>query len=54
MRFSPAALLLAALLFSVAPVIAQPASAPAQQSKPLREPDVIYVPTPQPVVDAML
>lgn len=26
----------------------------AQQTKPLREPDVIYVPTPQEVVDAML
>jgi protein-L-isoaspartate O-methyltransferase len=31
---------------------AQPAAAPA--TKQLRSPDVVYVPTPQPVVDAML
>ena len=30
------------------------ASPAAQQSKPLRDPDVVYVPTPQDVVDAML
>lgn len=30
------------------------AQAPAPAAKPLREPDVVYVPTPQPVVDAML
>lgn len=30
------------------------AAACAQQGKPLREPDVIFVPTPQPVVEAML
>ena len=30
------------------------ASPAAQQSKPLRDPDVVYVPTPQEVVDAML
>ncbi len=54
MRYSAAILFFAAIVYPVAPVTAQPASAPAQQSKPLREPDVIYVPTPQPVVDAML
>ena len=38
------------------PAAAQAAQAtpPASQAKPLREPDVIYVPTPQEVVDAML
>lgn len=36
-------------IVSVAPVVAE-----AQTADPDREPDVIYVPTPQPVVDAML
>ncbi len=31
-----------------------PAAGKAQQGAKLREPDVIYVPTPQDVVDAML
>jgi len=31
-----------------------PVAGSAQESKPLREPDVIFVPTPQAVVDAML
>lgn len=30
------------------------AASPAAQQKPLRDPDVVYVPTPQEVVDAML
>jgi hypothetical protein len=38
---------------AVAPASAQ-APAPASAQAPLREPDVIYVPTPQNVVDAML
>ena len=49
--------MVAALAASAAPVAAQaPAQqAPAQQGGPkLRDPDVIYVPTPQEVVDAML
>ena len=33
---------------------APPAAAPAPSATPLREPDVIYVPTPQNVVEAML
>ena len=38
-----------------APAPAAPAAAePASPAKPLRDPDVIYVPTPQNVVDAML
>src|SRR5687767_162451 len=39
-----------------APAPQQPAAAPESPSpaKPLRDPDVIYVPTPQNVVDAML
>lgn len=31
-----------------------PAPPDADQARPLREPDVVYVPTPEPVVDAML
>ena len=46
-----ALLLMLALL--PAPVLAQAQSLPVQRA-PLRDPDVIYVPTPQPVVDAML
>lgn len=34
--------------------IAPPTSTAAQTDTPIREPDVVYVPTPQPVVDAML
>ena len=40
------------LLFAVTAVIAVPSS--AQTPAPLRPPDIIYVPTPQGVVDAML
>ena len=43
---------LAAVLAVVA--LAVPAAAQQTATKPLREPDVIYVPTPQEVVDAML
>lgn len=43
-------LVLAALAAPVIPAVAQTMTA----TKPLREPDVVYVPTPQPVVDAML
>ena len=53
--------MLAALLAAAVPAAAQAAAqapaqqAPAQQAGPkLRDPDVIYVPTPQEVVDAML
>ena len=42
---------LAALLLLPSPALAQ--AAPTQRA-PLREPDVVYVPTPQHVVDAML
>ena len=45
---------LANVIFSLALVFGLAGAVSAQQSKPLREPDVIYVPTPQPVVDAML
>lgn len=38
-----------ALVFALAPAISN-----AQEAKKLREPDVIFVPTPQEVVDAML
>ena len=38
-----------ALVFALAPAISS-----AQEAKKLREPDVIFVPTPQEVVDAML
>ena len=48
-----------ALLVGVLPVAAQQTATPAregagQQGAKLRDPDVIYVPTPQEVVDAML
>lgn len=45
-------LLLALTLAAPAPVLAQ--AQPATPARALREPDVIFVPTPQPVVDAML
>ena len=52
------ALALLVLVACDAPVdkaaVAQEAAPPATSTAPLREPDVIYVPTPQPVVDAML
>jgi cyclopropane fatty-acyl-phospholipid synthase-like methyltransferase len=52
MQFRSAAVLVAVVLaISSAAVNAQQA---ATQEKPLRSPDVIYVPTPQEVVDAML
>jgi len=44
----------ARVIFSLALVVCLSAAGYAQQPKPLREPDVIFVPTPQPVVDAML
>ncbi|MGA3098768.1 MAG: methyltransferase domain-containing protein [Bryobacteraceae bacterium] len=47
MRF-PKAILCVTLVLGLVPVAA------AQENKPLREPDVIFVPTPQAVVDAML
>jgi precorrin-6B methylase 2 len=47
MRFRPFALILAIVAALVAP-------SSAQQPTPLRSPDVIFVPTPQEVVDAML
>src|SRR5687767_16037498 len=44
-----------AALASILLALALPAAAQtAVQQKPLRQPDVVYVPTPQPVVDAML
>ncbi len=48
--------MMAALLAAAVPAAAQAAAqAPAQPAGPkLRDPDVIYVPTPQEVVDAML
>ena len=49
-RRLPAALLALCL---ASPLVAQSAPAP-RPSKPLRDPDVIYVPTPFAVVDAML
>lgn len=49
LRFFPLGFVLAAVL--TAPVAAQD----TQQTKPaLREPDIFYLPTPQPVVEAML
>jgi cyclopropane fatty-acyl-phospholipid synthase-like methyltransferase len=51
MRFRPALLLVTLLVISSAAPMAQQA---ATAEKPLRTPDVIYVPTPQEVVDAML
>jgi len=39
---------------ATAPAAPPPAAAPAPSTAPLREPDVIYVPTPQNVVEAML
>jgi cyclopropane fatty-acyl-phospholipid synthase-like methyltransferase len=52
MRFRPAVILVVSFLSisSAAPIAHQTATA----EKPLRTPDVIYVPTPQEVVDAML
>ena len=47
MRFAKAVLCVT-LVLGLVPVAA------AQENKPLREPDVIFVPTPQAVVDAML
>lgn len=41
------------VLLSMGPMLVGARSAPAQE-KPPKHPDVIYVPTPQPVVDAML
>ena len=41
-------------LFALVALIAAVAPAPAQQRAPRREPDVIYVPTPPEVVEAML
>ena len=41
-------------LFALVALIAAVAPAPAQQQRPRREPDVIYVPTPPEVVEAML
>jgi precorrin-6B methylase 2 len=45
---------LAKAIFGLALVLFLAAAGNAQQTKPLREPDVIFVPTPQAVVDAML
>ena len=45
---------LAKVIFGLALVLFLAAAGNAQQTKPLREPDVIFVPTPQAVVDAML
>ncbi|WP_375429205.1 SAM-dependent methyltransferase [uncultured Sphingomonas sp.] len=53
MKYLPAAFLLA--LCAAPPLAAQSTAAPRPTTpKPLREPDVIYVPTPFAVVDAML
>ena len=41
-------------LFALVAMIAAAAPAPAQQQAPTRQPDVIYVPTPPEVVEAML
>src|SRR5688500_7824122 len=46
--------ILAVCLTILTASIAGPAQQPAQQPAPLRPPDVIYVPTPTEVVDAML
>jgi len=43
---------LAKAIFGLALVLFLAAAGNAQQTKPLREPDVIFVPTPQAVVDA--
>lgn len=51
MKLRATALLLAALA-GAAPFALTPAA--AQAAKKLRSPDVVFVPTPQPVVDAML
>jgi hypothetical protein len=48
MRFAEAVFCLMLVLGLV------PVAGSAQENKPLREPDVIFVPTPQAVVDAML
>jgi SAM-dependent methyltransferase len=49
LRFVPVVLVLTAIV--AAPVMAQQ---PSNQEKTLREPDIFYLPTPQPVVEAML
>ena len=49
LRFVPVVLVLTAIVS--APVMAQQ---PSKQEKTLREPDIFYLPTPQPVVEAML
>lgn len=46
--------MLAAMMAVAAPLAAVPAQDTATAPAPSRTPDVIYVPTPQPVVDAML
>ncbi|HSL19972.1 MAG TPA: class I SAM-dependent methyltransferase [Vicinamibacterales bacterium] len=51
MRVRPSVVLAVLLVISSAAPMAQQAATP---EKPLRSPDVIYVPTPQEVVDAML
>lgn len=43
-----------ALLTASFPTNAQPAAPAVETPSPLKEPDVIYVPTPQPAVDRML
>lgn len=48
MRVRYAPFVLAMTLFTLAPMAAQ------QPQAPLRKPDIFYLPTPQPVVDAML
>lgn len=54
MRFRPALVLVTLLLISSISSAAPAAQQAAAADKPLRTPDVIYVPTPQEVVDAML
>ena len=52
-RYVPFALVLAVAL--AAPVAAQQPQSPSQPQTPaLRKPDIFYLPTPQPVVEAML
>ena len=46
--------LLAAAIAIVTPLTATTAQSAAPAARPARTPDVVYVPTPQPVVDAML
>ena len=54
MRLRTFVLSFAVIAALVAPSSAQVAPSSAQQPAPLRSPDVIFVPTPQEVVDAML